>query len=185
MINKIFVLPREVINEWIVSKHKPNTLFGDWALISIYGLVDGPLVTNDTLPILSSIGCVKTISLRFADIKPDEFNSYLKKHKDALTTDVLGDSQATQILKFLDSLKDESFLIVHCAAGISRSGAVGLFSCRYLGLDQAEFRKMNRGISPNSHVLDVLNKCSNTDDLYLKFWQDALAKNDRIRGRTK
>lgn len=49
-------------------------------------------------------------------------------------------------------------MIVHCHAGVSRSGAVATFSCDYCGLDYNEFIKGNRFIMANPHVLDVLRK---------------------------
>jgi len=48
--------------------------------------------------------------------------------------------------------------IIHCAAGISRSGAVGQFITDYLELDQMDFRQKNPNILPNGHISRLLNK---------------------------
>lgn len=49
-------------------------------------------------------------------------------------------------------------VIVHCHAGISRSGAVGTFIQEYLGIDYRSFIQMNPQIHPNSLVKSLLIK---------------------------
>ena len=64
--------------------------------------------------------------------------------------------QAKELLDFIDSHKDKESCIVHCAAGISRSGAVGTFVNDYYGGDWFEFKKQNPYIHPNGLVLRML-----------------------------
>lgn len=66
--------------------------------------------------------------------------------------------QAKQIVEFLDSNKSIDNLIVHCAAGISRSGAVGRFALDYLNGDRENFKINNSQILPNGRVLRMLNE---------------------------
>ena len=68
--------------------------------------------------------------------------------------------QAQWILDFLETNKDKETFIVHCSAGIARSGAVAQFICDYFRCDNKEFRKANPHISPNPYVLRVLNNLS-------------------------
>ncbi len=49
-------------------------------------------------------------------------------------------------------------MIVHCAAGVSRSGAVGLFVRDYFSLDYSEFKRQNPHIVPNLWVSKVLRE---------------------------
>lgn len=65
---------------------------------------------------------------------------------------------ATSIIWFLiRNINCEKF-IIHCSAGISRSGAVGKFIFDFLNEQfNVEFPEMNN-IHPNGHVLDLLNK---------------------------
>ena len=54
--------------------------------------------------------------------------------------------KAKQIINFIDKAQEDendSVLVVHCQAGISRSGAVGTFACDYCGLDYNRFIKEN------------------------------------------
>jgi len=181
MIRNIFVLSRELVNQWIVDKNRPNTLFGDWALISIYGSYNehGALVTTNSIPILNLIGCTKMISINFSDIDFENYDVFkLKYPLSNINLDLFNHFHAHQIFDFIKTLKDETTLIIHCAAGISRSGAVGLFCCRYFDLDQKEFRRLNSQITPNLHVLNVLNKESGIDDDYIKFWSKLCIRKD-------
>lgn len=65
--------------------------------------------------------------------------------------------QADEIIHFLDKNKNKKLAIIHCAAGVSRSGAVGQFVNDYFGGDYFEFKKNNPNIHPNPHVLRLLN----------------------------
>lgn len=67
------------------------------------------------------------------------------------------EKQAGKIIDFLDKNKDRKLAIVHCAAGISRSGAVGQFINDYFGEDYFKFKKNNPHIHPNPYVLRLLN----------------------------
>lgn len=67
------------------------------------------------------------------------------------------EKMANKLIEFIDQNKNRDF-IIHCAAGISRSGAIGTFIKDYLELNSEEFKKYNPYVQPNSHVLRVLNK---------------------------
>lgn len=157
MINKIIVLSRKEFQSWLILRKKPNTLFGDWALISIHG-ADGPIITPDTLPVLKAMDCTQSISLRFADILPKEFSRYRHLVENSLDSDLFNTDHANAILDFIANLKDETTLLVHCAAGISRSGAVGLFCCHYWNLDIRDYYKRNPDVDPNTYIFDILQK---------------------------
>lgn len=64
--------------------------------------------------------------------------------------------QAKQILEFIEMNKEKKQFIVHCSAGISRSGAVGTFINDYFGLDYSTFRRTNPQVQPNPFVLRTL-----------------------------
>lgn len=70
----------------------------------------------------------------------------------------ISSKQAEQIIDFIELNKDKSTCIVHCAAGISRSGAVGTFVNDYFNGDYLEFKKRNPYIHPNITVLDKLHE---------------------------
>jgi len=64
---------------------------------------------------------------------------------------------AKKLRDFIKSNKDKKVFIVHCSAGISRSGAVGQFICDFFRCDREEFLKDNPFIHPNARVTRLLN----------------------------
>ena len=80
---------------------------------------------------------------------------------DLSTLKLFSVSQAEEVITFINLIKDaeeDAVLVVHCDAGVSRSGAVGTFVCDYLGLDYNEFMSENKGIMPNPYVLKLLRE---------------------------
>jgi len=68
--------------------------------------------------------------------------------------------QGKKLIKFLESIDKEkcNLLIVHCAAGISRSGAIGTYANEFLQLDNKEFLNNNKYIHPNGRTLRILHR---------------------------
>lgn len=64
--------------------------------------------------------------------------------------------QAEELLDFIENNKTKSNCVVHCSAGISRSGAVATFIVDYFNLDWFKFKNDNPHIHPNNHVLKLL-----------------------------
>lgn len=108
--------------------------------------------TSGSTPYFENKSNVKV--LFFDDTEKDlETTSDKKRSIKAFTED-----QAKELLEFIESNKDKETCIVHCAAGISRSGAVGTFITEYFNSDFDWFRKTNPQIHPNRLVLDLLKK---------------------------
>ena len=74
------------------------------------------------------------------------------------TARVISDEQAKQIFDFVTQNKECRSFIVHCTAGISRSGAVGEFINDMLGLDFNQFKLDNPYTHPNGIVLSKLKR---------------------------
>jgi predicted protein tyrosine phosphatase len=66
--------------------------------------------------------------------------------------------QAKIVFNFIKNNEDKTTFIIHCSAGISRSGAVGTFINDYFRQSYFEFLEKNPHILPNGHVLRLLNK---------------------------
>jgi predicted protein tyrosine phosphatase len=93
------------------------------------------------------------LTLFFDDIEKDlELSPTNHQETKAFSKD-----DAIKIIKFLDDNKSVKTLLIHCAAGISRSGAVGLFTLSYLNGDKEHFNKENKYILPNARVSRLLN----------------------------
>jgi len=93
---------------------------------------------------------LNVLNLKFDDVDVD-----IKECK-AFTRE-----QALKTIDFLSSQKNRKTLLIHCAAGISRSGAIGQFAIHYLNGDKEHFRLKNSHILPNNKVLRELNNIAN------------------------
>ena len=68
---------------------------------------------------------------------------------------------ASNIIGFLDKRKseiDEHILVVHCDAGISRSGAVATVAAEMYNIPWQEFLNQNPYLRPNSYIRSVLRE---------------------------
>lgn len=98
------------------------------------------------------------LPLNFDDLDPDEhsgFGRWTEKYS------IFDDKQAREVVDFLESIRhrsQEEWLVVHCAAGVSRSAAIGLWAVRYFALNEESFRKIHTWIRPNKYVTKLLDK---------------------------
>ena len=94
-------------------------------------------------------------SMWFYDIDEDIYDEV----KD-FTYKTISDEQLDELYDFIMKNKDKKNFVVHCTAGVSRSGAVGEFVNDLFGIPYAEFRKQNPNIIPNTYIKKKLNeKC--------------------------
>lgn len=156
MIDRVIVRPREWVEKIIrFNAQVPDPANKQWHLISIYGSSE-ELLTPENKEILRGMNCQEMLSICFWDITEIQYPNVINAHPNAVLFEV---EHAKKIVSFLDGLKDRpgnETLVVHCDAGISRSGAVGSFASDYFGLNYEEFKKMNR-VLPNYHVRRLLN----------------------------
>jgi predicted protein tyrosine phosphatase len=88
----------------------------------------------------------------FDDVENDEELSPTNN----ISCKAFSEDMAQKLVDFIDANTDRDFL-VHCTAGISRSGAAGRFILDYLEGDKEHFAKMNPHIHPNARVSRLLN----------------------------
>jgi len=137
------------------------------AIISICSHVSQILMTKKRIEELHVMDCHYILPLVFEDIRKQDESKLLNKHA------LFNEDMAHQIVSFLDVLRDKEIatLFIHCDAGVSRSGAVGIFAVRYLGMDEKEFLG-NNIIYPNSTIYDILMKVSGLRGDFEKFWEN-------------
>lgn len=113
---------------------------------------------------------VDTLKLWFDDIEleiPDEEDLVLMTNSDA-----------EKIKEFIDTYKDEvNNIMVHCTAGISRSGAVGCVLSRYLNGDDEYLLEAGRYI-PNKHVYKLM-----CETFGLEYTEEMFKEKLRIRNK--
>jgi len=91
---------------------------------------------------------------RFGDYSEETINK-----KDIIKDSCFSKKEAKRMVEFIKRNKDKSLAIIHCTAGISRSGAVGTFIYEFFGhYDYFKFKRQNPTIQPNMHVLKLLRE---------------------------
>ncbi len=179
MINKVLAMPRMAIEKWLKELVCP---FDNWALISIHK--DHELMNFKNVELSRKLGCQKCLSLCFDDITLDQYKTVGEETQKQIK--LFNKQDAIWTINFLDEVNKENIptLIVHCAAGVSRSGAVGLFATKYLKLNGREFHENNKTIMPNQYVLEILNKESGIADGYIEWWKREIERMDNYhKGR--
>jgi len=144
-----------------------------WNLVSIYGCGDEELLTLKNKNIFQDMGCENFLSLDFWDITPGWIENSSFEEEDVI---LFNKDHASQVVSFIDDLQkddEDSILVAHCHAGISRSGAIGTFACDYCNLDYNAFMKSNSFIMANPHVLETLHNVTGKDDIkWHNGWDD-------------
>jgi predicted protein tyrosine phosphatase len=143
-MKKIFVLSKNNFDNFCLKNEITDSTvdeFYEICFISIHN-------TNDNWKYAFSENHSNVLNLTFDDIEED----VAQKNAYAFTS-----LQASELYEFILSNSDKSIFVIHCTAGISRSGAIGTFIANYFNVDMEEFKMDNPYILPNSHVLKMLN----------------------------
>jgi len=161
MITKVITFPEYKIQGLIEDTYN-YSIEENWALISIYSNINFPVIKDKSdIKKLKEKNCQKILSLCFGDYTEKQYIYFTDKYKSASRhINLMTDKQAQKIVSFLKSLKrmpDIKTLIVQCKAGISRSGAIGLFACEFFGIDLNLYRLENN-ILPNYYIYNKLYK---------------------------
>ncbi len=151
---KIKVLPRKYF-EQIQGSPEESRILGEYKIISIqssYGFDGIPPFS------LKNLSSPHLLCLTFDDVTDEQ-----RKMKDLTGYAYFNHMLAKEILRFVD--EGEMPLLVHCTAGISRSGAVGEVLNWYFNRclknnqdDYNDFIRNNRQIIPNHIVKKILLK---------------------------
>jgi len=103
------------------------------------------------------------ITLTFDDTMEETFQSvYLTGDINNPTKIITGvpmsEKQAEELVQFLSKHLAKNLAIVHCSAGISRSGAIGLFLSDITRSGYEKFKRENPMVIPNGYVYRLLKK---------------------------
>lgn len=95
------------------------------------------------------------IQLKFSDIEGNEPEGCIGSENWIL----FNEDHGKKIIEFLDNMDMSKDLVVHCSAGISRSGAVGDFARVKFGIPyEGQFARVNYRIQPNAWISKVLRE---------------------------
>ena len=151
-MNNIFIMSRAKFRETVSSITEQQ--FMTTAFISIHSPKIG-MSFNDTDPILEDSSNV--LNLWFHDTDPEAEIVWMAsspQYEEVLFDEAMAES----IKRFVLANKDKKQWVIHCTAGVCRSGAVGECISDFFGNDYVMFKRDNPQIKPNVFVKKVLNK---------------------------
>lgn len=95
-----------------------------------------------------------------------------------VTAKAMTAEQAKELYQFImnNKARDKKVCLIHCTAGVARSGAVGTFVAECMGVDYIDFKRANPSIQPNIHVLKMLREArfpGTHDADWTDFWLEA------------
>lgn len=96
------------------------------------------------------------LNLSFCDVGPEELPHELRERYPSLST-----QDAVAVRAFVTESQRHAtarHLLIHCAAGVSRSGAIAQFAMELLNLDEEQFKRDNAFISPHPELLQMLRE---------------------------
>lgn len=148
---KVWVLSRLEFEDLVRNKINDQNvhLFNEHCFISILDSIGvyGKRILEQDHP--------NFLTLVFDDVEVDGKPSPTVSNN----TKAINNEQAQQIFDFIRFNKDKKICIIHCAAGISRSGAIGTFINDLYGDENfLEFKHRNPKVFPNQRILRMLNK---------------------------
>lgn len=141
-IKQIKAIPKLVFDKYFTNKE-----FKDYDYACFISILD---VDNNEQKFDESAD--NFLQVKMWDIEEDLFeNGELKYEKP-------NDNELKKIVDFVNKHKDKSVFIIHCSAGISRSGSVVTFLYdKFLSeIDKEKFRRENKHIVPNIYILNRL-----------------------------
>lgn len=150
MKNHIFVLPRMVYSkmlEGLTQRQKDESAFIQinepvHSGKELFGGCSDPIMGN----------CLNVLNLWFDDA---EENLPLLNGDELI---LFNDEMADQILEFVHTNRQAKMWMIHCTAGICRSGAVGEVLSEYFQIPYQDFRYYNPQVNPNILVKNILRK---------------------------
>ena len=157
----ILILNKRLFNEFMTYNaiDDDNVESQDMLIISINEFFKNETLFNDKYSVRSHFKRQHSNVLieHFGDYRED----YIKRcmENKLPTFGFFNEHKAKRMYEFMLKNKDKSLAVLHCGAGISRSGAVGQFLWENFGtVSYEDFKRKNKKIDPNKHILRLLNE---------------------------
>jgi predicted protein tyrosine phosphatase len=100
----------------------------------------------------------KNVKVLFFDDVEKNITVPLFGTNDTYEAKAMTEKQAEELYSFIRAnVKGKEVVLVHCTAGVSRSGAVASFIHDFSGGNWEQFKTLNMHISPNAHVYRLLH----------------------------
>lgn len=170
LISKVIVASRFDVVRYMhdIKGGSLDKLSGPFVLISCYGNTHNHISDNPKLELIPQVliknehnekllrdrGMVDYLNVFCDDITKEEFDSVHETEPGEYILKLFDEQNAQDVVEFvLKYARIDLSLVVHCTAGVSRSGAIGTWACHILGIDIATLPNY---IDPNPYMLNML-----------------------------
>lgn len=164
---KIIVLSRALFNEYLTRKGVTNENVEQQDKLFFISINN----QDDKTPNFFTSNKKNVLNMTFADLEEDKELPILGENRTE-TFKAMTREQAAELYQFIKANKDKEAVLIHCTAGVARSGAVGVFINDFIGGNYHELMRNNPSIQPNSHVYRLLHN----------EWYKDIAHNNAITG---
>ena len=152
----IIVTSKTAFDSLMVRKNITADNVEDWRstfFISINSTLPVPQSGEEDEPPYFDKNYANVLVQRFDDVDEDLYREGKGRIATAFTF-----AQAQEMYDFIIKNLHRKSCVVHCAAGVSRSGAVGSFVNEIIKGDWKTFREVNPHTHPNMHVVQMLRR---------------------------
>jgi len=151
MIKQIKVMNRFGAELIVMGLSPVPTMMPKWALLSINGFDEPFLIEGKNMESLEKDGLTMVMSIRFDDILGEDYEKIKPVYPKII---LFNEDHARKIIEFLNLAErklEPMLLLIHCNAGVSRSGAVATFASEYI-----REPLLDENILPNPYILETL-----------------------------
>lgn len=171
MISKIIVASRFDVVRYMngIKGGELDALTGPFVLISCFGNIDCHISANPKLEynpetllkndhkinLLKNRGMVDYLNVFCDDITKQRHDLVHSTQPGQYIIKLFDEQNAQDVVEFISKYAESDLtLVVHCTAGVSRSGAIASWACDKLGIDRIT---LPRWINPNPYIWEMLD----------------------------
>lgn len=148
---KIFAYSKRRFNKFMLDQNIDDSNVESWNSYAFISILDVTGLDQDG-----------HFERNHSNVLIQHFGDYGETEEEVLKSEkaggVFSPEQADEMIEFIEKNKDKQIFIVHCGAGISRSGAVTVFINDLYGNSFKEFKNDNRKVDPNYCILSRLRE---------------------------
>jgi len=151
-MKEIIVYNKRMFDDLMLINNISDDNVEDRSTIMFISITDTDKFDESRIPYFKS-NHSNVLNLSFDDCENDGDPSPTQY----IGTKSFSEEQAKEVYDFIKNNEDKETFIIHCMAGISRSGGVGLFINDYFNQDYNVFMNKNPYVRPNAKVSRLLN----------------------------
>lgn len=155
-MNNVYAMSYNAFNDIVKERNITDNNVKEWknqAFIEVQGEED--IKSNEELAFHFKQNHPNVLRLMFDDCDEDKEIMDLSGNSKGLWIRTINKEQTVELHKFINNNKDKNF-IIHCHAGVSRSGAIAQYVCEVKDIPLEIFQQMNPYVLPNRRVLSEL-----------------------------